>query len=217
MALLGGTGRLGMGLAARWAENHRVYIGSRNRQRAKFACQQVASLLRRERDTVSLVPRENYDALQEADVVVICIPYEQVLSTVRSLIAGFEDQIVISPMSPIVESRNLFNYLRPSEGSAAMQLYNILPETVKLVSALHNLPASKLLDIGTPLQYDIPIFTDSGSAKKKVSDLIRDIRFLRPVYGGPLEFSALGEMLAALWRNVGRLNKMDDPSVKFLE
>ena len=217
VALLGGTGRYGMGLAARWAGAHRVYIGSRTYEKAKAACQRVGSMLGRGPETSSPLPRENYDALKEAEIVVICIPYEQAISTVRTLIGGFEDQIVISPLSPLVRAGDLYTYLTPREGSAAMQLYQMLPEGVEVVSALQNVPASKLLDLERPLAYDVPVFADSGSARKKVFELIREIKFLRPVYGGPLELSALGEMLGALWRNVGKLNKMDDPSLKFVE
>jgi predicted dinucleotide-binding enzyme len=110
-----------------------------------------------------------------------------------------------------------FDYVAPKEGSAAMQLVNILPEEVDVVSCLQGLPASKLLDVRRSLNFDVPVFADSGSARKKAFELIRDIRNLRPLDGGPLRLAHIGEMMGILWRNLGALNNMKDPSFKFLE
>lgn len=216
IALMGGTGSLGMGLAARWADHHEILLGSRSYDRARDACEKVRSMLG-EKSAGNIEPLENYHAVRKAEVVVVCIDYEHAISAVRDLIAGFRDQMVISPLTPMGGSAGNLGYVRPREGSAAEQLGGILPQGTEVVSCFQGLPASKLLDLNRSLSFDVPVFTDSGSARKKVFDLIRDIKFLRPLYGGPLSLAYLGEMMGPLWRNLGSLNKMRDPSLKFSE
>ncbi len=217
IALVGGTGALGTGLAARWGEKHDVLLGSRSYDRAKMASDKVRSMMADQNIKVNVEPQENYHALVKSEVVVLCIAYEQALATVRQLMAGFKDQVVISPLSPMMPTNDAFQYVRPVEGSAAMQLRRLLPRDVELVSAFQGLPASKLLDVRRTINFDVPVFTDSGAARKKAFDLIRDIKYLRPLNGGPLELAHLGEMMGPLWRSIGSLNKMKDPSFKFLE
>lgn len=217
IALMGGTGSLGMGLAVRWAESNEILIGSRSYDRARDACDRIRSMVTDPRAKLNIDPYENYRAIDRAEVVVPCIGYEQARSAIRDLMAGFNDQIVITPLAPMIGSEGRFEYIRPKEGSAAMQLLNMLPDRTKIVSCFQGLPASKLLDVKRTLNFDVPVFTDSGSARKKVFDLIRDIKFLKPLYGGPLDLAYLGEMMGPLWRNLGALNKMKDPSFKFIE
>ncbi len=217
IALVGGTGALGTGLAARWSEKHEVLLGSRSYDRAKAASDKVKSTMAELKIKASVDPYENYHAIAKAEVVVLCLAYEQAMAAVRQLVAGFSNQVVISPLSPMMPINDLFQYIRPREGSAAMQLRQLLPGQTELVSAFQGLPASKLLDVRRTINFDVPVFTDSGSARKKTFDLIRDIKYLRPLNGGPLELAHLGEMMGPLWRSIASLNKMRDPSFKFLE
>ena len=124
---------------------------------------------------------------------------------------------MISPLTPMFGSEGNYQYLRPKEGSAAQQLAAMLPEKVHVVSCFQGLPASKLLDAKRSLNFDVPVFTDSGSARKKAFDLIRDVKHLKPLYGGTLDLAYMGEMMGILWRNLAVLNKLRDPSYKFLE
>ncbi len=217
IALMGGTGPFGMGLAARWADSHDILLGSRSQDKARSACQKVREMIADPKAKNRVDPYENYHAIERSDVVVPCIDYEYAITTVRELIGGFEDQLVISPLAPMMGSEGGFDYIVPKEGSAALQLVNILPEKVEVVSCLQGVPASKLLDVGRSLNFDVPVFADSGSARKKAFELVRDIRNLKPLYGGPLRLAHIGEMMGILWRNLGALNKMKDPSFKFLE
>jgi len=216
IALMSGTGSFGMGLAARWADHHEILLGSRSYDRARDACERVRSMLGGS-SGMKIDPMENYHAIKGSEAVVICIEYEHALPAVRDLLGGFKNQIVISPLSPMGGSPGGLGYVRPREGSAAEQLSALLPEGAEVVSCFQGVPASKLLDLGRSLNFDVPIFTDSGSARKKVFDLVRDIKFLRPLCGGPLSLAYLGEMIGPLWRNIASLNKMRDPSLKFIE
>jgi NADPH-dependent F420 reductase len=217
IALIGGTGAMGTGLAARWAGPHQVMIGSRDYERAKTACDEIRDIIPDPKAKTNVDPFENYHAIQKSEVVIPCIGYEHAIPTMRDLIAGFKDQILISPLTPMMGSEGNFQYIRPKQGSAAMQLASILPEKVSVVSCFQGLPASKLADVNRTINFDIPVFTDSSGARKKVFDLIRDIRYLKPLYGGPLELAYLGEMMGVLWRNLGYLNRLRDPSFKFPE
>ena len=217
IALVGGTGPFGVGLAVRWADLHEILIGSRNRERATSACKRIGEMLPDRRAMDNLQARENYHAIEESEVVVPCIAYEYAIPTLRELIGGFDDQIVISPLTPMMGSEGSYQYLRPQEGSAAQQLAAILPKRVQVASCFQGLPASKLLNTRRSLNFDVPVFADSGSARKQTFDLIRDIKHLKPLHGGPLESAYLGEMMGVLWSNLAALNKLRDPSYTFLE
>jgi len=217
IALIGGTGAMGTGLAARWAQSHEVMIGSRDYDRAKAACDRIRDLISDSNARSNVDPYENFHAIKKAEVVIPCIDYEHAVPTVRDMVAGFKDQVLISPLTPMMGSEGSYHYIRPKQGSAAMQLASIMPEKVAVVSCFQGLPASKLADVNRTINYDIPVFTDSGSARKKTFELIRDIRYLKPLYGGPLDFAYIGEMMGVLWRNLGFLNRLKDPSFKFPE
>lgn len=212
-----GTESLGIGLALRWGDNHEVILGDRSYDRAKEACDRVRSSLADLNMKADVDPDENYGAIEGSDVVVICSPYEAAIGSVEDLRAAFSKQIIISPLSPKASVDGETGYIRPREGSASLQLKNILPQDVDVVSCFQGMPISKLMDLRKRLTFDVPVFADSKSARSKVFKLIRDIRFLRPLVGGCLENSYLGEMMGPLRMNIGELNQMDGPGFKFPE
>jgi len=89
---------------------------------------------------------DNPSAIREADVVVLCVPFETVLSVTGDLFDVYSDKIVVSPVVPMACSK-YFEYIPPAEGCAAKLVKNSLPETVRVVSAFHTIPAASLQEI----------------------------------------------------------------------
>ena len=206
IAILGGTGSIGEGLALRWAQKHEVFVGSRKLEKAQAASDEYRKLLEESGKTCTITGCINPDAVDQCDVVVLSVPYEHVAATIETIRPYLRDQIVISIVVPM-EKKGHFLYTPPSAGCAATEIQSLLPEGVKLVSAFHNVSANKLTDISKPLEMDVFICGDHEEANKVVSELVKDIPNLNPMIAGPLEVSCMVESITPLLVNLAVYNK----------
>ena len=105
IALLGGTGDIGTGFAVRWAANHEIIIGSRKADKAKEAATAVMQTLEGKGNVRGT---DNGSAVAAADVVVLCVPYEHLVSVTSDLLASYSNQLVISPVVPMSYNGKFF-------------------------------------------------------------------------------------------------------------
>ena len=217
IALLGGTGDIGEGLALRWAmRGHEIIIGSRREEKAKKAAEDYIKRLKEVGHDVEIKGYENGKAAEEAELVVVSIPYEYMEPTIKGIRDSFSDQIVVSPLVPMKKIRGCFVYSVPEKGSAAVELRELLPEGVSVVSAYQNVAAAKLADLSRTLDYDVVVCGDDERSKKIVMELTEQIPNLRALDGGILENSMMVEAMTPLIITVAIRNKMKDLSVKFV-
>lgn len=215
IAILGGTGSIGGGLAYRWAENHEIFVGSRDAEKAEKAAYEYACLLSDRGISCNIFGLDNKTATARAEVVVISIPHAFVVPFLGSLYPSFKDQTVISLVVPI-KKNTWYEYTPPRQGSAALEIRDLLPPGVTVVSAYHNIPARKLCNLDIILEGDVVVCGDVDNAKRIVMDLTREIRNLRPLDGGPLTSSSMIESLTPFLMNLGIRNNLSDLSVKFI-
>ncbi len=213
ISLLGGTGDMGEGLALRWAKTNEIIIGSRDFEKANKAAKRYLNILREKGIEAKIQGMENSQAVKYGEIVVFTIPYEYAISTARELYSAFKDQIVISPL---VQLRWRGKYACPVQRNATLDLKDALPKGTRVISAFQTLPAEKLKNLDLTLDLDVVVCGNDQSSKKIVMDLIKQIPNLRPLDGGPLEFSCLIENLTPLLLNLANLNKLKDLSIKFL-
>jgi NADPH-dependent F420 reductase len=213
IAILGGTGSIGQGLAVRWAQNHDIIIGSRQCEKAESAANEYTNVLKKFDMACNISGCINQDAVGQADVVVLSVPYEHVISTIESIQADLKDQIIVSIVVPMKKD-GYFKYDQPAAGSAAMVIKSALPESVKLVSAFHSVSAKKLCKIKEKLDMDVFICGDDEHANQVVCDLVREIPKLRPLIAGPLEASSMLESLTPLLINLAVFNKIKHLGIK---
>ncbi len=213
IALLGGTGDIGTGFAVRWAANHEIIIGSRKADKAKEAATAVMQTLEGKGNVWGT---DNGSAVAAADVVVLCVPYEHLVSVTSDLLASYSNQLVISPVVPMSYNGKFFQFVPPKEGSAAMQIRSLLPEGIKIVSAFHTICAAALQAKDRELKADAFLCTDDPEALETVSRLALEIKSLRPLNAGPLEVSAIVESLTPMLLNVARKNKIKDAGIKIV-
>ena len=206
IAILGGTGSIGEGLALRWAPKHEVFVGSRKLEKAQAASDEYRKILEESGDTCTITGCVNPDAVDQCDVVVLSVPYEHVSSTIETIKPYLRDQIIISIVVPMKKEGH-FLYTPPDSGCAAMEIQSLMPEGVKLVSAFHNVSAKKLTDIKQKLDMDVFICGDHEEANKVVVDLVKDIPDLNPMMAGPLEVSCMVESITPLLVNLAIFNK----------
>ncbi|MEM4306503.1 MAG: NADPH-dependent F420 reductase [Candidatus Caldarchaeum sp.] len=180
-AVLGGTGDLGFGLAARLAKaGVDVVIGSRKLERAVEAAEKIRTLVGRD----NVHGAVNRDAAKDVEVIFFSVPYEGLVEIAREVAPSLQQSTVsVSCVVPFVE-----------DVCAAEMLAENLQPGAKVVSALHTVSASLLSDISRPVNSDTFIFGDDRDAKKKVANLLKLVEGLRPVDGGPLKNSRYGEL-----------------------
>lgn len=216
IAILGGTGSIGEGFALRWAQKHEILVCSREIAKAEnVASDYTDLLLNKGMQCCGITGCGNEIAIMEADVVVLSVPYQGVVSLLEKLGPIFKDQIVISLVVPMKKNK-WFKFTPPKQGSAALEIQEILPKTVKVVSSYHNVSARKLANLELSLDYDVVVCGDDDEAKKTVMGLTHEIRNLRPLDGGGLASSYMIESLTPFLINLAIRNGLSDLGVKFI-
>jgi len=214
IAILGGTGSIGGGLALRWALNHDIIIGSRKYEKAELTADKYRTVMKESAGkSCSIYGCLNADAVNDADVIVLSVPYDHVVSTLESIKPNLKEQIFISIVVPM-EKAVFFKYAPPACGSAAMEIKGMLPKEVKLVSAFHNVSAKKLYSTNDEMDMDVFICGDDDEANLVVCKLVKDIHKLRPLIAGPLEVSSMVESLTPLLVNLAFFNKKKHLGIK---
>ncbi len=189
IALIGGTGKEGRGLALRWAiAGHTVTIGSRDAERAQKVAGELAQTSGK-----TIVGSDNLAALSQADVVLLSVPYAAHGDTLRSLKDHLNGRIVIDITVPLRPPTVAQVHLPPGQ-SAALEAQAILGETARVVAALHHVSSTQLLQPGKPIDCDVLVCADDAAAKDTVLALISDLG-LRGLDAGPLRNSIALESL----------------------
>jgi NADPH-dependent F420 reductase len=219
IALLGGTGDIGQGLALRWAydTDHEVLVGSRDPEKARAKAEEYeAELDSRDRD-VSVNGFENAMAADRADVVVLAVPPYHVGDTVDAVADRLdEDTILASPAVGMKGDEDGMHYHEPSAGSVTALAQRAAPDAVSVVGAFHNLSADRLANLDVELDLDTLLVGDDPDAKDVVSQLAAAIDGLRPLDAGPIANASEVESITPLVINVARHNDgMHDVGVKF--
>lgn len=216
IAILGGTGSIGEGLALRWSKKHEIIVCSRDEDRAvKAAGEYSGKLSKKGMVCCGITGCANENGLKDADIVVLSVPYDGVVQLLKGLKPFFKDQVVISLVVPM-KKNEWFEYTPPEHGSAALEIREILPKSVKVVSAYHNVPAKKLGQLDVILDYSVVVCGDDNEAKSIVKELTREIKNLCPLDGGPLASSYMIESLTPFLINLAIRNKLSDLGVKFV-
>jgi 8-hydroxy-5-deazaflavin:NADPH oxidoreductase len=210
IALVGGTGDIGMGFAMRWGQKHEIIIGSRSAEKARESATAMMQLLGA---AGNIQGSDNANAIASADVVVLCVPYEHLAYVTSGLRDAYNNQLIISPVVPMAYNGKFFLYQPPSEGSAALQARSLLPQGVKVVSAFHTICASALQDIDRVMKADVFICGDDAQAIDITMKLAGEIKSLRPLIAGPLAVSSMVESLTPFLLNVARKNKIKDAGI----
>lgn len=190
IAVLGGTGKEGSGLAMRWAlRGYKVIIGSREAERAiQFASEMNAKL-----GGEYVVGMFNPDAAKAADLIVMSVPYAAHADTLRSVADQVQGKILIDltvPMQPpAVRTVHV-----PEGHAAALEAQAILGEGVRVVSAFQNVSAVKMADPESQVDCDVLVTGDDADAKAEVMQLV-EAAGMRGIDAGPLANSVAAESL----------------------
>ena len=205
IAIIGGTGDLGYGLALRWAgAGLDIVIGSRDAARAEEAAGRVATTV----PNAKVPGAANPEAAAQASIVVLAVPFSGQAAILKSIRASLANAILVDTTVPLAASvgGKPTRLLGVWEGSAAEQAADLAPG-VPVVAAFHNVSATALQDLAHTLDCDILVCGDDKAAKERVSALVNLIPGLRPLDAGPLETARIVESITALLISLNRRYK----------
>jgi 8-hydroxy-5-deazaflavin:NADPH oxidoreductase len=208
IAILGGTGKEGAGLAARWAlVGHSIIIGSRDAERAKAK----AAELREQTKKIPIVGESNAEAARLGDVVVVALPAQGLAATLPEVREACRGKIVISTVVPLTfGGPRLFT--PPAAGSSAEEAQALLPDA-KVVASFHHIAAHELSATEHAIECDLLMCGGDASAKEAVGELGRSLG-LRPIDVGGLGNAGPLEGITAVLATINRRYKLKNSGIK---
>lgn len=210
IAVLGGTGNEGPGLALRWAKSGRydVIIGSRQAEKAE----RVAAELNEKAGQNLLRGLTNEEAAQAADICVLTVPYKAQGPTLESLCEMLQGKILVDVTVPL-QPPKVSRVHVPAGGSAGLEAQAILGEGVRVVSAFQNVGAAHLAEDEGHIDCDVLICGDDKEAKAEVIELA-EAAGMRGVNAGPLQNGVVVEGLTSILIGINIRHKVKGAGIK---
>lgn len=209
IAIIGGTGAIGGGLALRWGKDtdNEIIIGSRNPESAHEKADEYSQTLRKQDVKSRFVGMQNDKAASQGDVVVLAVPPYHVKDTMNTIRENLhDDSILVTPAVGMNRDDDGFHYNPPSQGSVTRMVADLGPDTIPVVGAFHNLPADRLASLDDRLNIDTLVVSDDEKAKAKVIELSDSIEGLRALDAGPLANASEVESITPLLINIAQAN-----------
>jgi len=210
IAILGGTGDLGTGLAMRWTKaGHNIIIGSRTYEKAAAAVAHLASISPHTRAT----PMLNGDAAEAGDIVVLTVPCAHQVSTLEGVKSALKGKILIDVTVPLVPPR-VGTVQLPAEGSAGKRAQNLLGDGVMVVTAFQNV-AAHLLQQDVKIECDVLVAGNKKAAREIVIELVEQAG-MTAWHAGPIENSAAAEALTSILIQINRRHNISHSGLKIV-
>jgi NADPH-dependent F420 reductase len=210
IAVLGGTGREGSGLVLRWAQGgYRVLIGSRDRSRAAAKASELNAIIGE--DVIRGL--DNVGAAQEADLVVLAVPYAAHQDILRSVKDAVQGKILVDVTVPIQPPAVRTVYV-PEGKAAGLEAQALLGDGARVVAAFQNVSASHLLDLAHSVNCDVLVCGDDADAKHEVFQLVEAITGTRAVDAGPLANAVAVEALTPVLLHINKRYKVAGAGIR---
>jgi 8-hydroxy-5-deazaflavin:NADPH oxidoreductase len=215
IAIIGGTGAMGFGLALRFAgAGHRVVIGSRSPERAAACADRARKRLGPQTEVEGMT---NQDAVEAGELSFVTVPFvgqAEVYSSLKGHV-GTGD-IIVDTTSPLASALGgpAWQVVQPWAGSAAEQAASFLTDDVRLVAGFHTLAAELLEDLDHDIEADVLLSGDDTEAKSVVGSLVEDIPNLRWADVGDLSTARITESLTALLISINRAYRIRNSGLR---
>ena len=226
VGIIGGTGRMGTGLALRWVKNHDVFISCRSSEHARKTAEKlndIASGFYKKDKNFDIWGASIKETINRSEIVVVTIPPKATLPVMRDFSSVFRpNQIVVSTAVSMKRIEGIYRYTPLSEEVGSMEMKSaaeLTQEIVKqvhVVSAFQSVPAAYLSSLDEVLNVDVFVASNYDSAISEVTKLICDIPNFRALKVGPLENSRLIESMIPLLLNAATLNGLQEPSIRIV-
>lgn len=209
IAVLGGTGKEGSGLALRWAAaGYDVTLGSRELEKAQRAAAELNTMLGQ--DIVRGMT--NRDAATQADVVVVTVPYAAHAATIESVKDVAQGKVLVDVTVPL-DPQNVRRVKMPAAGSASVEAQQLLGEGVKVVAAFQNISAEHLRSLDHEIECDVLVCGNDKDAKQQVIELAQAAR-IQAWDAGPIENAMVVEGLTSVLINLNIKHKVKAAGIR---
>ncbi len=209
IGILGGTGKEGAGLGARWAQaGHEIVIGSRDAERARGKAAELAAQVPGSR----ISGMSNRDAAAAAEIVVLALPAGGLGATLPEVRDGCRGKTVVSTVVPLTFGGGRL-FTPPAQGSSAEEAQEILGADARVVAAFHHIAAHELSATDHAIECDLLLCGGDAEAKTKVGELGTSMG-LRPVDVGALTNAGPLEGITAVLATVNRRYKLKNSGIK---
>jgi NADPH-dependent F420 reductase len=207
IAVIGGTGDLGSGLARLWAAaGYPIVLGSRAKDKAEAVASNLASQI-----GAAVRGDDNRAAAQAADIIVLCVPYSNHDAILDEIKPVMEGKILIDAVVPLVPPKVSVVQL-PASGSPAVVAQRMLGPGVRVASGFHNVGAKKLHG-GEKADCDVLVFSDDAAVREQVITLANVVA-TRGVDGGALANSVAAEALTSVLIAINRRYKVSGAGIR---
>jgi 8-hydroxy-5-deazaflavin:NADPH oxidoreductase len=210
IGILGGTGKLGSGLAYRWARaGHTIAIGSRDPGKAKAHAEKLGA------KGVTILAGDNAWAAREGEIAVLTVPYEahaETLDAIRDAVAG---KVLVDTTVPLKPPKVSRVHL-PAGAAAALEAQALLGPSTPVAAAFHHVSATHLADPTHEIECDVLVACDDARAKAAVIGLVRDLG-LRGLDAGPLVNAIALESLTPVLIHMNRTYKSQGAGLVFTD
>jgi len=209
IAIIGGTGKEGKGLAYRWLQaGHHIIIGSRNVEKAQTAVEELRFILPK---VSYLEGMDNQKAVEACEIAVLTVPFtahQSILSELKEVLAGKLLIDVAVPINPPKVTR----VWMPHEGSAALQALSILGENAKVASAFQNISYERLMS-SEEIECDVLVCGNGKELRQIVIKLVKDAG-MQAWDAGPLENSMVVEGLTSILIGLNIQHKVPSSGIR---
>ncbi|MCP4047378.1 MAG: NADPH-dependent F420 reductase [Aestuariibacter sp.] len=207
IAIIGGTGALGSGLALRWAQaGHKVIIGSRDGARAKVVAKEQSAVV-----GVEISGLENSEAAASGDIVVMTVPYASQPATLAAIQPHLSGKILVDVTVPLMPPKVRTVQL-PEGGSVAKGVQELLGQEVRVVSAFQNVAAAHLVDLDHEIDCDVLVCGNDPKARGVVIELAKDAN-MKAWHAGRIDNSAVAEALTSVLIFINGNYKIDGAGI----
>jgi len=208
IAILGGTGKEGAGLAARWAlAGHAVVIGSRDAERARARAAELRELT----GQPAIDGATNAEAARRGEVIVIALPAQGLAATLPDVREACRGKVVVSAVVPLTFGGGRL-FTPPPAGSSAEEVAALLPGA-RIVAAFHHIAAHELSETAHPIDCDLLVCGDDAGAKQSAEQLGAAMG-LRAVDAGPLTNAGPLEGITALLATINRRYRKKNAGIR---
>ena len=207
IAILGGTGDLGGGLARQWSRaGYQILIGSRTEEKGKTAAAELLA----EFPDLNVTGHENLAAASEADLVVLTVPFAHQISTLESVKSGLTGKVLIDVTVPLMPPK-VGTVQLPEAGCAAVMAQACLGDDVAVVSAFQNVGAMHLQE-DHAIECDVLVTGNKKAARDTVIKLVEALG-LRGWHAGPLANAAAAEAMTSVLISINRHHKINGAGI----
>ncbi|MBM86497.1 MAG: NADPH-dependent F420 reductase [Rhodospirillaceae bacterium] len=209
IAIIGGSGALGAGLAKRWARaGHGIVIGSRDAGRAAEA----AERLNAEAGSSKIIGLGNPDAAVAGEIVALTVPYANQMPTLEAIKDGLQGKILIDVTVPLVPPK-VRTVLVPEGGSCAKAAQDYLGNGVRVVSAFQNVAATHLDDLDHAIKCDVLVCGNDPAAREEVVQLAAQAH-MKAWHAGVIDNSIVAEAFTSALIFINARYKIDGAGIR---